>query len=47
MVMAFLTCNQYTNFLSFTKQATFTPFAMDGMVGKVNINTVLLQTVLY
>ena len=31
----------------FTKQATFTPFAMDGIVGKVNNNVLLLQTVLY
>ena len=47
MVMGFITCNQRTDFLSFTKQATFTPFAMDGIVGKVNINALLLQTVLY
>ena len=32
---------------SFTKQATFTPFDMDGIVGKVNINVLLIQTVLY
>ena len=45
--MGFITCNQRTNFLSFTEQTTFTPFAMDGIVGKVNINVLLLQTVLY
>ena len=45
--MGFITCNQRMDFLSFTKQATFTPFAMDGIVGKVNINALLLQTVLY
>ena len=45
--MGFITCNQHIDFLSFTKQATFTPFAMDGIVGKVNINALLLQTVLY
>ena len=38
--MGFITCNQHTDFLSFTKQATFTPFAMDGIVGKVNINLI-------
>ena len=45
--MGFITCNQRTDFLAFTKQATFTPFAMNGIIGKVNINAVLLQTVLY
>ena len=45
--MAFITGNQCTDFLSFTKQATYTPFAMDSIVGKVNINALLLQTVLY
>ena len=34
-------------FLSFTKQATFIPFAMDGIVGQVNINVLLLQGMLY
>ena len=45
--MAFIICNQCMDFLSFTKQATFTPFVMDGIVGNVNINALLLQTVLY
>ena len=46
-VMVSITYNQHMNFLPFTKQATFTPFAMDGIVGKVNINALLLQTVLF
>ena len=45
--MAFITGNQRNDFLSLTKQATYTPFATDGIVGKVNINMLLLQTVLY
>ena len=36
--MAFITGNQRADFLSFTKQATYIPFATDGIVGKVNIN---------
>ena len=36
--MAFITDNQCMDFLSFTKQATYTPFATDGIVGEVNIN---------
>ena len=43
----FITCNQCTGLLLFVKQATFTPFAMYGIVGKVNNNTLLVQTVLY
>ena len=46
-VMVFITCNQRTGLLMFIKQATFTPFAMHGIVGKVNNNGLLLQTVLY
>ena len=47
-VMVFITCNRCTYRLTFIyKQATFTPFAMHGIVGKVNINALLLQTVLY
>ena len=45
--MAFTTGNQRTDFLSFKKQATYTPFAMDGIVGKVSISALLLQTILY
>ena len=45
--MAFITGNQRTDFLSFTKQATYTPFAMDSIVSKVNINVLLSQTILY
>ena len=45
--MAFITGNQHMDFLSFTKQATYTPFAMDGVVGKISINALLLQTILY
>ena len=43
--MGFITCNQRMDFLSFTKQATFTPFAMDGIVGKATIvtNRVVLE----
>ena len=41
--MAFITGNQHTDFLSFTKQAIYTPFATDGIVGKVNINALLLR----
>ena len=44
--MAFITCNPYTGLLSFTKQATFTPFVMDSMVsmvGMVNINALLFR----
>ena len=29
------------------QEATFTPFAMHGIVSKVNINVLLLQTMLY
>ena len=43
--MAFITGNQCTDFLSFTKQATYIPFATDDIVGKVNSNALLLQTV--
>ena len=43
--MAFITCNQHTDLLLFTNQATFTPFTMPGIVGKVNSNVLLLQTV--
>ena len=46
-VMVSITYNQHMDFLSFTKQATFTPFVMDGIVGKVNINALLLQTMLF
>ena len=45
--MAFITCNQCTSLLSLTKQATFTPFAIDNIVSKLNINAQLLQTELY
>ena len=45
--MVFITCNQRTGLLLFTKQATFTPFAMHSIVSEVNINVLLLQTVLY
>ena len=45
--MVFITCNQYTGLLVFTKQATFTPFAMHGIVGKVKMNALLVQTVLH
>ena len=42
-----MTCNQCTsyvrNFPLQNKLATFTPFAMDGIVGKVNINALLLD----
>ena len=44
--MAFITLNECMSLLSFTKQAIFTPFAINGIVGKVNINALLLQTVL-
>ena len=39
--------HQCTDFLSFTKQATYMLFATDGIVGKVNVNALLLQTILY
>ena len=45
--MAFITGNQCMDFLSFTKQATYTSFATDSIVCKININALLLQTVLY
>ena len=45
--MAFIIGDQCTDFLSLTKQATYIPFATDSIVGKVNINALLLQTVLY
>ena len=45
--MVFITCNQYTGLLLFTKQATFTSLAMHGIVGKVKMNALLVQTVLY
>ena len=44
--MAFITGSQYTDFLFFTKQATYAPFVMGGIVGKVNINVLLLQIIL-
>ena len=46
-VMAFITCNQHMGYLSFTEQATFTPFAIDGVVGKVNNSALLLRIVFY
>ena len=47
-VMVFITCNQRTSLLLFIKQATFSPSAMYGIVvGKVNDNVLLLQTILY
>ena len=45
--MAFITCNQHTGLLLFTKQAAFTTFAMHGIVGKVNNSVLLLQTMFY
>ena len=36
-----------TGLLVFTKLATFTPFATYSIVGKVNKNALLVQTVLY
>ena len=45
--MVFITCNQCTGLLLFIKQATFAPFAMHGIVSKVKINALLVQTVLY
>ena len=45
--MEFITCNQHMGLILFTKQATYIPFAIDSIVGKVNINALLLQTVLY
>ena len=45
--MVLITCNQYMGLLLFTKQATFTPFAMHGIVNKVNNNALLVQTMLY
>ena len=41
--MAFITCNQHMGLILFTKQATFTTFAMDGIVGKVNNKALMLQ----
>ena len=43
----FITCNQCTGLVVFTKQTTFTPLVMHGMVGKVNNIALLVQTVLY
>ena len=44
LALEVMTCNQL---LLFTKQNTFTLFAMHGIVSKVNNNTLLAQTVLY
>ena len=44
--MTYITCNQREGLISFTKQATFSTFAMHSIVDKVNINALLLQTVL-
>ena len=46
-VMVFITCNQRTGLLLFTRQAAFTPFAMHGIVGEVNKNILLVQIMLY
>ena len=47
-VMLFITCNQHMGLLNkLTKQRTFTPFAIHGIVDKVNNNALLAQTVLY
>ena len=47
-VMIFITCNQRTSLLLFIKQATFSASAMYGIVvGKVNNNVLLVQTILY
>ena len=47
-VMVLITCNQRTSLLLFIKQATFSPSAIYGIVvGKVNNNVLLLQTILY
>ena len=35
--MLFITGNQRMDFLSFTKQVTYTPFATDGIVGKIQV----------
>ena len=40
--MVFITGSQRADFLPFTKQATYIAFAMDSIVGKVNINVLLL-----
>ena len=48
--MTFITStviNTQANFHLLSKLRTFTPFAMDGIFGKVNINALLLQTVLH
>ena len=46
--MVLITCNQRTSLLLFIKQATFSPSAIYGIVvGKVNNNVLLLQTILY
>ena len=45
--MVLITCNQCMGLLLFTKQATFTPFAMHSTVDKVNNNALLVQIVLY
>ena len=45
--MVLITCNQRTGLLLFTKQATLAPFAIHGIVSKVNNNALLVQTVLY
>ena len=45
--MVFITCNHRAALLLFTKQTTLTPFAMHGIVGKVNNNALLVQTTLY
>ena len=46
-IMVFITCSQCMILLLFTKQATFTPFAMHGIVSKVSNNAILIQTMLY
>ena len=46
-VMVFITCNQRMGLILLTKQATFTTFAMYGIVGEVNNNALLVQTMLY
>ena len=43
-VMVFIICKQHTGLILFTK---YTPFALHGIVGKVNNNVLLVQTMLY
>ena len=47
--MAFITGNQSMHGLSilYKTSYTYTSFAMDGIVSKVDINALLLQTILY